>query len=330
MLVIFLFASIPVVGIVYLKNVPSFIASMIFFIYFPFVIPLAFVGAKMSQDELLLWSSSLHLTIVSFFLLGIGIDSYLNKKKGFIKKNKIHLVNFMISFTVFIVVFPNVYIENYLNEWKDNSVAHPKHILQKSENNVSIHVQNEVRKIINKALVPKYTKPEKTLLSVLEHQWKKIKKETWNEVNIKDLEIEKPQFIALRKLLMKMPSLRYNYNVSSNQKYALVVLSSKDKEQFRIIFRFTFSDKWHLKEMLTYHDYNVTKRHLLGDTKATRLKSIYYNIPLTDFYLNEFNQSIQAFIEAKDIAKVFKSRVEYRFALTCIEDFNSRLYTLRL
>jgi hypothetical protein len=328
LLTIFLFSSVPVAIIVSSRNIILFLISLVFFVYIPFVIPLAYIGVNASYNELFLWSSGLHLIVLSVFIVYAWIVAYRRKfLEGFLKNNIPFFINLIIALSVFLVTLSDAYVEEYISKWEYRNHIKVEHVFKKSEDNISINIQKKVRKIVNKALIPKYKKPKNTLLSVLNNKWMD-KDKSWQEVNISDLEVDTVQFIKLRKILMKKPSSDYRYYFSMNDKYALVVLSSKDRNSLRVLFRFTFKDRWSLEELLTYDDFNIIKRNKFGDIKLTKLKEASYNIAISDFYKNEFERSVENFIEAKNEYEIFKSRVEYRFALLCIENFDEAYFPL--
>ncbi len=321
-LTIFLFASAPVAIIISSRNIILFLLSLLFFVYVPFVIPLYFIIRNGSDyHALFLWSSTLHLIVLSIFIFYEIIVFYREKKKGFFRKNLNYFINLIIVLSIFSMTFSSAYVERYISTWESKNRIDTRHSFQKVEDNLSIEMQNKVRKIIDKALVSKYKKPENTLSSVLFDKWKP-KDKAWQEVNITRLEVDKIEFSTLRKVLMQKPSIEYTYYTTRNDTHGLVLVSSKERPLLRVIVRFSLKDRVYVEELITKTDFNLTKRSIFGDTKATQLKETHDNRAISAFYKEEFERSMQDFIEAKSEYEVFKSRVEYRFALLCIERFD--------
>ena len=160
------------------------------------------------------------------------------------------------------------------------------------------HIQEKVGFIIKKAIVPKENVPD-----------------------VSSLKINQETFDKLRIFLMEKPAIDYDYKLFVNNNHATVVVTSKEREDLKLIFKLLKEKDWDVVDVYTF----VTQEQKILGTIPTVNMVEDLNQSTLKFYENEFEKHAKRFIEADNIYDIFSERVKYGVALQCLAK-NVKIY----
>ena len=104
-------------------------------------------------------------------------------------------------------------------------------------------VQQKVKFLIEKAIVPKWRVPH-TIFGVLYDKLTDYRSKKWIMPDVSSLNINQEKFDKLRILLLENPAIEYNYKLRVYNNHATVVVTSKEREDLRLLFRLTKEEDW--------------------------------------------------------------------------------------
>jgi len=264
-------------------------------------------GWTISWNKIFLVVSAIHLL---FFLIVF-----------LFQKEKKHWIKLFISLCITLYAYQSIYVDRYIEMRKDKNIVHSS-----SYSNNHTRDGNETKVIVDtilkKSSYPKCPIPSKNILSVLKDKYSDCNAfNTWQKPDISSLKIHQEQFDMLRKYVMQKPNINYTYKIQIVANKAIFIVTSSDRPKMRLLFYLSKTDVWHVDRIITRTSYNKKLVHMHGDVSDIHMKTIAANPELVNYYKQEFDSAMKNFILAKNAYEVFKTRVQYGFALKYMETY---------
>ncbi len=174
-------------------------------------------------------------------------------------------------------------------------------------------IQEKVKSIIEKAIVPKWKAPS-SIFGVLYDKLTDYRSKKWIMPDVSSLKIKQEDFDKLRVFLMEKPAIDYDYKLLINDNHATVIVTSKEREDLKLIFKLAKEKEW---DVVDFYILSMQEQKILGNIpNADRVEDL--NKSTLKFYEKEFEKYAKTFVEANNTYDIFSARIKYGVALQCM------------